>query len=81
MPRPKKPPKTALGAALRKKRGERPSIEVAAEIGISQASLSRVETGKGTITLETALALARWLGWTVEELAEASKEPLHNEET
>lgn len=50
-----------LGPALKDRRGGRGLREVAHEIGVSAATLSRVETGKQP-DLETFAKLCRWLG-------------------
>jgi transcriptional regulator with XRE-family HTH domain len=49
-----------LGPVLRAKRGERGIREVAKEIGISPATLSRIETGKQP-DLDTFAKLCGWL--------------------
>jgi DNA-binding XRE family transcriptional regulator len=74
MPSPPAIPLTSLGAELQRRRGSRDARELAAEIGISRAAYYRLERGSHEPTLDTALALARWLGWTVERVAEAAKE-------
>jgi transcriptional regulator with XRE-family HTH domain len=50
-----------LGERLRHERGSRGIREVAAEIGISAATLSRVERGN-VPDLETFAKICRWLG-------------------
>jgi transcriptional regulator with XRE-family HTH domain len=49
-----------LGLVLRQRRGARPLREVAGEIGISAATLSRVESGRQP-DLETFAKICRWL--------------------
>lgn len=51
----------SFGKAVRKRRGERSLRDVAAEIGIHSATISRVERG-GQPSLKTWLALLRWMG-------------------
>lgn len=50
-----------LAARVRAKRGERPLREVAAEIGIGLATLSRIENGK-LPDIHTFSLIAQWLG-------------------
>jgi transcriptional regulator with XRE-family HTH domain len=50
-----------IGPLLREKRGARPLREAAAEIGVSQATLSRIERGN-LPDLETFPKICRWLG-------------------
>lgn len=50
-----------LGLALKTKRGGRGLREVAKEMGISPATLSRIETGRQP-DLETFSKVCRWLG-------------------
>ncbi len=49
-----------LGAATKDKRGNRGIREIAKEIGISPATLSRIETGKQP-DLDTFTKICRWL--------------------
>lgn len=49
-----------IGVGLKERRGERGLREVAAEIGISAATLSRIEAGKQP-DLETFSKLCKWL--------------------
>lgn len=50
-----------IGLALKEKRGDQGIREIATEIGISPATLSRIENGK-LPDLETFPKLCRWLG-------------------
>jgi transcriptional regulator with XRE-family HTH domain len=52
------------GARLRAERGTRTQEEIAAAVGIDQASVSRAETGGGSF--ETYIWLARYYGITLE---------------
>lgn len=65
---------TALAVAIDERRGELSQTAAAAEIGISQATLSTVERG-GPVSLATARKLATWLGgaWTTDTVADAAK--------
>lgn len=51
---------TSIGRLLREKRGDRGIREVASEIGVSSATLSRVENGK-LPDLETFSKICKWL--------------------
>jgi len=53
-------PIQALGGLIRERRGKRTIRQVAAEIGISSATLLRVETGR-TPDVETFGKVCRWL--------------------
>lgn len=74
MPRPRSQPSTALGLAVVRARAERSLMDVGAELGLSYATLSSIERGAHRPTYETAVKLAGWLGWTVEQVMTASKE-------
>jgi transcriptional regulator with XRE-family HTH domain len=65
-----------LGRLLQEKRGDRGIREVAREIGISHATLSRVERGH-LPDLENYQKICRWIGIDVPSLASISskKEP------
>ena len=80
MPRPSHEPTTALGQALRTKRGERRVYAVAKEIGIAQSTLTRIEQGDGAPSATTALRLARWLDWSMEDVLLAALEDVQVEE-
>lgn len=73
--RPAHPPSTALGVVLRAKRGTRTQREAAPEIGVDRVTLTRIERGTHAPSMETARALATWLGWTMERVMDAAKEP------
>lgn len=74
MARPSSTPTTALGAAMQAKRGATPGRDVAIEIGIDPAVFYRLETGKRGPSAPTARALARWLGWTTDEVLDAAEQ-------
>jgi transcriptional regulator with XRE-family HTH domain len=71
-----------IGPLLKEKRGNRGIRAVAAEIGISPATLSRVESGKQP-DLDTFAKLCQWLGIDAGEVlgcrmpASAGQEDLH----
>jgi len=66
MPKLRTIPRTALGALIMARRGDRADVEVAAEIGISRSALGNLESGRVRIPKGIAL-VARWLGIEVEE--------------
>ena len=68
-------PTTALGAAMRARRGARHGHEVAAELGIDRTGYHRIEIGSRGPAPETAMKLARWLGWPLEEVFAAARRP------
>jgi DNA-binding XRE family transcriptional regulator len=78
VPRPALPPLTSLGVALRTRRTATAADQhdAASEIGVPQATLSRLERGKHRPSADTARKLAKWLGWTVEQVLDAADTPL-----
>ena len=68
-------PSTALGIAIRSKRGATGQPAASVEAGVPQATLSRIERGSHRPSVDTALALAKWLGWSVEQVLEAASTP------
>lgn len=75
MPRPPSPPKTALGAAMRARRGSMIGLTAAEELGLHHDHYYRLERGTHRPTYDTAVKLARWLGWTVERVMDAADQP------
>jgi DNA-binding XRE family transcriptional regulator len=75
MARPASAPISLLGHHLRLQRGSRDQTEVALDIGIPRSTLAGVERGTHAPSLATALKLAKWLGWTVEQVVEAAGQP------
>lgn len=75
MPRPPNPPKTALGHALRVRRGSVIGPDVAVELGVEAGHYYRLERGQHTPSASTARKLAAWLGWTVEQVLDAAEAP------
>lgn len=75
MPRPLTTSTTALGVALRDRRGPAGQVATAAAIGIPHTTLSRIERGAHAPSAATARKLARWLGWSVERVLDAAEEP------
>ena len=74
MPRPALPPGSLLGRAIRDRRGLTTQAEAAIELGIVPLTLSRIERGTHRPSYDTAVKLAAWLGWTVEQVMEAAGE-------
>jgi transcriptional regulator with XRE-family HTH domain len=70
-----------MGALLRKARGERSMVEVAAAAGLSAETLRKIETGRApTPAFFTVAALAAVLGLSMDELAAAcAEEPEYSE--
>lgn len=58
---------------MAERRGLRSRRDVAAEIGIDHAVYHRLEAGTRRPSGETALKLARWLGWTAEQVIEGAR--------
>ena len=73
MPRRRATPTTALAAAIQARRGASKLRDIADEVGISWATLARLERGGGVQKIATRSAVARWLGWTEEQVIEAVK--------
>ena len=71
MPRRRATPTTALAAAIQAKRGTSKLRDIADEAGISWATLARLERGGGVQKIATRSAVARWLGWTEDQVIEA----------
>ena len=74
MPRPRQiaAVTTLLGSAMLARRGPRPLTAAAKEVGVTYSVMSRLECGFGRPSADTALKLAKWLGWTMEEVMEAA---------
>ncbi|KAB8165814.1 helix-turn-helix domain-containing protein [Streptomyces sp. 3MP-14] len=59
-----------LGALLRRARGERSMVEIAAAAGVSAETLRKIETGRApTPTFFTIAALATAVGLSLDQLA------------
>lgn len=71
MPRRRATPTTALAAAIQAKRGNAKLRNIADEARLSWATLARLERGGGVQKIATRMAVARWLGWTEEQVANA----------
>lgn len=75
MGRPPSQPRNALGVALRARRGSIVGDDVAELLELERGTYYRLERGTHKPSAETALRLARWLGWSVEQVLEAAKQP------
>ena len=75
MPRPRNAPVTALGQALVEHRKDRSLQTITAEIGVPYTTLSRIERGTHRPSADTARVLARWLGWTTDQVLDAAEQP------
>lgn len=75
MARPPTPPRTTLGVALRAARGQEDQEELGLRLKLSRPTLSRLERGTHRPNADTALKLARWLGWTMEQVMQAADQP------
>lgn len=62
------------------KRGAYQQRAVARELGTTDATVSRLERGLNTPTPALAGAIARWLGWSMEEVYRAAAESVVQEE-
>lgn len=76
MPRHPARPTTQLGVAVQTRRGATPLRALGDELGLNDTTLSRIERGTHRPSADTAVALARWLGWSVEAVLEAAKTPV-----
>ena len=68
------PAKTRLGVALQSKRGDMSQRSADIAAGVERSTIGRIERGAHLPSFPTALKLARWLGWTVEQVMEAAGE-------
>lgn len=73
-------PRTKLGVLLRDKRGDKTGDEVAEEIGMDRGTYYRVERGVQAPSIPTCLALSAWLGLTVGQVIDASREPVESQQ-
>ena len=69
-------PDTLLAAEVARERGALTQAEAAQAAGLTQRTWSAVERSVHRPSADTALKLARWLGWTVEEVLEAADRPV-----
>lgn len=76
MPTPTKPVTTALGAVVRANRAGRSLESLAPDLGLTGATLSRIERGAHRPSWDTAVALAAWLGWTPGQVMDAAATPV-----
>ncbi len=64
-------PSTVLAAAMLARRAGQPAEVVAPALGVHLSTLLRLERGYAP-SAPTVLKLARWLGWTMEQVMEAA---------
>ena len=55
--------------------------ELAVELGVANTTLSSIERGTLRPSADTALVLARWLGWSMEQVMAAADEPVSGTDT
>lgn len=60
---------------MRAARGVEDQDAIGVKLGVSRPTLSRLERGTHQPSADTALKLARWLGWSMEQVMEAAKAP------
>lgn len=75
MPRPPALPSTSLGAAVQDRRAGEPMRALAERLQVANTTLSSIERGTHAPSVATARALAKWLGWTVEQVLDAADQP------
>lgn len=68
------PASGVLGRAIRAHRGGMRLVDLAAQLEIHHGTLSRLERGQQP-SLATVLILARWLGWTTDQVIAAALAP------
>ena len=68
-------PASALGAAIRSRRGQLSQEDAAQSLGVRGPTLSRLERGTNRPTYDTAVKLAAWLGWTTDQVMQAADRP------
>lgn len=66
-------PPTLLAEAVVRRRGGRDIRIAAEETGVAFSVLSKVERGGG-FNQQTARSLARWLGWTTDQVLDAAEQ-------
>lgn len=76
MARPSSAPITLLGQAMQARRGVESGRDVALSIGVDPAVFYRLETGRRGPSAQTARSLARWLGWTTDQVLDAAEQQL-----
>jgi DNA-binding XRE family transcriptional regulator len=70
---------TPLSTALKARRADQSLAETGRELKLSHQTLMRLERGTHQPSTDTAVKLARWLGWSVEQVIEAAKAPASSE--
>lgn len=75
MGRPSTPTSTLLGEAIRSHRGGANLRSAAVASGVHFSTLAKLERGAHNPSIDTTIALARWLGWSAEQVIEAARTP------
>jgi DNA-binding XRE family transcriptional regulator len=73
--RPPLPAHTDLGAASRARRAATQAARSGGADRVPRSPLTRIERGAHRASLDTARALARRVGWTLEEVLDAAERP------
>lgn len=73
------PVASELGAAIRHKRAGRTLRDVEGEIGVGHSTLSRIEVQTTVPSTAVARSLARWLGWSLDDVIAAAERPAKTE--
>ncbi|MBL8616324.1 MAG: helix-turn-helix domain-containing protein [Deltaproteobacteria bacterium] len=60
---------------MRARRGASIGEEAALVLEVTKGTYYKIERGTHAPSLATALKLAKWLGWTVEQVVEAAGQP------
>lgn len=60
---------------MRARRGSQNQKELASELGFSALTISHLERGTHGPSIDTARELAKWLGWTMEQVLDAADAP------
>lgn len=66
---------------MQQHRGALRGEDAAAILGVSKGTCYKPERGTHGPSTDTARALARWLGWTVEHVLDAAGQPAPTEDT
>lgn len=61
---------------MRQRRATQVGEAAAATVGVSRSTYFKIEEALHLPSPSTALALARWLGWTMEQVYEAANTPV-----
>ena len=70
--RPAAAPVSQLGVAIQLQRADESVHAAGDRLGLNGTTLARLERGVGRPSYDTAVKLAAWLGWTVEQVMRGS---------